>query len=211
MKMVTYAVLAGLLLGGASGAYAQRPVTEVKVSRPTTQVTVFRPTTQTAVSRPVTQAVVQRPETTTAVTRPTTQVQVFRPTTETAVFRPVSAGNSARQTAAVAGSPAGGGGANAVPSSASATSMSGYKPLAAKDFKAPASAATAAAGNALSLGNQVNESEKDAAASAQQTRTAQNPSNLSNKNIMENSKAMKENAFELIQKKAEEQKSAQKK
>lgn len=210
MKKFVCVLLAGVWAGPA---FAVQPTTQVKVVRPTTQVTVSRPTTQTAVYRPTTSAAVNRPVTTTSVTRPTTQVQVVRPTTEVGVFRPVTAGNAVTVPAAAGAVsnksvPAS---SAATPSSSAKTSMSGYKPPVAKDFKAPSSASAGAAGSALSLGNQVNEGEKDAAAAAQQKPAAQTPSNLSAQQVMANSKAISGDALQKVQNQIEERQSSQQK
>lgn len=213
MKLLICALLAGVWAGPALAA---QPTTRVKVVRPTTQVTVSRPTTQTAVYRPTTSAAVSRPVTTTVVTRPTTQVKVSRPTTEVGVSRPVTAGHAvtvpgaagAVSNKSVPASPAA---TSSATSSASAkTSMSDYKPPVAKDFKA-ASAASAAAGSALGLGNQVNEGEKDAAAAAQQKPASQNPSNLSAQQVLANSQAISGDALQKVQNQIEERKSSQQK
>ena len=217
MKPLMYilAGTVGLLCGGERAALAQRPVTQVEVVRPTTQVQVTRPTTQVTVSRPITQVTVNRPVTQTAVTRPVTTATVSRPTTEVSVTRPVTPVVVFRPTtpsgenAASAGSA--GKSAAGVSSAAAKTSMSDYKPPVAKDFKAPASAAQLV-GGAAGLGNKTNESEKDAAAAALQTPSAQNPNTVSAQQVIGNQQAVKGNALELLQKKAQDQqKAAQKK
>ena len=209
MKLLICALLAGVWAGPALAA---QPTTRVKVVRPMTQVTVSRPTTQTAVYRPTTATPVSRPVTTTVVTRPTTQVKVSRPTTEVGVSRPVTAGHAvtvpgaagAVSNKSVPSSPA------AMSSASAKTSMSDYKPPVAKDFKA-SSAASAAAGSALGLGNQVNEGEKDAAAAAQQKPASQNPSNLSAQQVLANSQAISGDALQKVQNQIEERKSSQQK
>ena len=84
--------------------------------------------------------------------------------------------------------------------------MSDYKPPVAKDFKAPASAAQLV-GGAAGLGNKTNKSEKDAAAAARQASTAKNPSAVSAQQVI-GSQAIKGNALELLQKKAQDQQKA---
>ncbi len=191
----------------ATQVQVSRPTTQVTVNRPRTQVTVSRPATSTAVSRPVTAVPVNRPETQVKVSRPTTEVAVNRPVTEAGVFRPVTAGsvvasssNPGKTVAPAEGS-----------SSSAKTSMSGYKPPVAKDFKAPAAAAQLGGGNS-GLGNKTNEAEKDSAAAARQTAAAQNPSALSADKVLANSQALSSGGVNKLQKTLEEQqKSAQKK
>ena len=161
-----------------SQVWSQPPTTQVTVSRPTTSVKVSRPTTSVSVSRPTTFVQVNRPTTSVSVSHPTTSVKVFRPATDVEVSRPgekpvsveiKGAGDTAKTPAAPT-------------SSQAKTSMSDYTPPQAKDFKAP-SAASKLGGGDSGLGNQINESEKDASAKAFQVKQAPDPSGVDAQNI----------------------------
>lgn len=161
--------MAAGVLCAAAVPLAAYPRTEVKVSRPTTSVSVSRPSTSVAVFHPKTEVKVFRPSTSVQVTHPTTDVSVSRPQTTVTVNRPATSGQSAGQAGGgtsvkpgAAGTTTAGGKKAAAESSASAkTSMSGYQPPKAKDFKA-----APLGGGSGGLGNKTDEAAKDAAAAA---------------------------------------------
>lgn len=139
----------------AGGSF--RPVTSVDVSRPKTTATVFKPTTSVQVFHPKTEV---------AVFHPTTTVEVVRPVTDPSVLHPGEKGEQAKLISTSSPSKPSAGGKksaeeNSVPASSSATSMSGYQPPKAKDFKA-----AQLGGGSAGLGNKTDESAKDAAAAA---------------------------------------------
>lgn len=175
-------ILIYIMMFSAAAAFAQRPVTQVNVSRPSTAVSVSRPNTAVAVSRPATSVSVSRPSTAVSVSRPDTAVSVSRPVTHVSVTRPSTfvempeAGASSSASSAVSASSKKTVAAAPAPSS---TSMSGYKPPAAKDLKA-----SQTGGGAGGLGNKVNQAEKDASAAANQAPKGVDPSAVSAQNVM---------------------------
>lgn len=153
---------------------AARPRTDVTVNKPVTSGGTARPATSVAVSRPKTEVKVFKPITSVQVVHPQTDVAVFHPVTDVVVTRPVTdpsvlhpGENTARAGVIGTSSPSAAKGgktsapAQTVPSGSSSTSMSGYQPPQAKNFKA----AALGGGNA-GLGNKTDESAKDAAAAS---------------------------------------------
>lgn len=117
----------GILGGVVLTAQAQPPATSSVVVRPTTSSVVSRPQTNTAVQvRPVTTVEVIQPMTTVTVTHPTTPATPEN--ANAALVQP---------TKAVAATPSAKG-----TSKNATTSMSGYSPKQAVDFKAAATSAT---------------------------------------------------------------------
>lgn len=180
-------------------SWAQRPTTQVNVSRPTTAVSISRPQTDVSVQRPVTSSGVYRPATQVSVSRPVTQVNISKPVTQVEVSRPVTEAGVSRP--ATSSAPAAGSVSSAkksapepAPSTAAkTTSMSGYKPPVAKDFKAP----TAGNGD-QGLGNKVNQAEKDAAAAATQAPKLATSNDLDGKNLFEASSEKKVGGSSLL-------------
>lgn len=174
-------ILIYIMMFSAAAAFAQRPVTQVTVSRPATAVSVGRPNTAVTVSRPATSVSVSRPATAVSVSRPDTVVNVSRPVTNVSVTRPSTFVETPETGASAAAPAASKKTAAAAPAlaSSSKTSMSGYKPPAAKDLK---SAQTG--GGDGGLGNKVNQAEKDASAAANQAPKGVDPSAVSAQNVM---------------------------
>lgn len=122
-----------------------RPTTEVAVSRPATTSTVNKPVTSVAVTKPVTPtAPLAHPITQTAVTKPVSGVAVSKPQTNvavnqfvttTVVTHPVTkpTDSQGENPAAKKQVPAAG---KEESSRTAKTSMSDFKPMAAKDLKA---------------------------------------------------------------------------
>lgn len=156
----------GVLLMAASTLEA-RPRTEVSVEKPVTSVQVSRPTTSSSVFHPKTSVQVIKPATSVTVNHPKTESVSYHPVTQTVVSRPVTSvqalhpaeqvsPNKGEQTPSKSGKQAA-----AVTSSASSTSMSGYQPPKATNFKA-----SNLGGGENGLGNKTNEAAKDAAAAS---------------------------------------------
>lgn len=170
------------------GGFAQKPVTQTTVVRPTTSAFVTHPTTATAVTRPTTKVSVLRPTTSVAVQHATTQVPVSHPKTEESVVRPTTVVSVLHPTTQVAVEhpttpqtglhPVTSGSVVTVPakgakkgaSADATTSMTGYQPPKAKEFKP-----VKLGGGEAGLGK-LNEAEKDAAAAAFKPPTAVDPS-----------------------------------
>ncbi|MGN1058034.1 MAG: hypothetical protein ACI4Q7_01590 [Candidatus Avelusimicrobium sp.] len=166
---MTFYGLVGILgvLLMASSTLEARPRTEVSVEKPVTSVQVSRPTTSSSVFHPKTSVQVIKPATSVTVNHPKTESVSYHPVTQTVVSRPVTSvqalhpaeqvsPNKGEQTPSKSGKQAA-----AVPSSASSTSMSGYQPPKATNFKA-----SNLSGGENGLGNKTNEAAKDAAAAS---------------------------------------------
>lgn len=165
---MTFYGLVGILgvLLMASSTLEARPRTEVSVEKPVTSVQVSRPTTSSSGFHPKTSVQVIKPATSVTVNHPKTESVSYHPVTQTVVSRPVTSvqalhpaeqvsPNKGEQTPSKSGKQA------AVPSSASSTSMSGYQPPKATNFKA-----SNLGGGENGLGNKTNEAAKDAAAAS---------------------------------------------
>lgn len=139
----------------------EKPVTSVQVSRPKTSSTVFHPKTSVRVEKPVTSVSVNHPQTESVSYHPVTQTVVSRPTTSVQALHPAEliSPNKGDQTPSKSGKQAAT--VNVVPSSASSTSMSGYQPPKATNFKA-----SNLGGGESGLGNKTDEAAKDAAAAS---------------------------------------------
>ena len=166
---MTFYGLVGILgvLLMASSTLEARPRTEVSVEKPVTSVQVSRPTTSSSVFHPKTSVQVIKPATSVTVNHPKTESVSYHPVTQTVVSRPVTSvqalhpaaqvsPNKGEQTPSKSGKQAA-----AVPSSSSSTSMSGYQPPKATNFKA-----SNLGGGENGLGNKTNEAAKDAAAAS---------------------------------------------
>lgn len=138
-----------------------KPVTSVQVSRPKTSSSVFHPKTSVAVVKPTTSAPVNQLKTESVSSHPVTQTAVSRPTTSAQALRPAELVSSKTGDKTPSGSGKQAAPVNSVPSSSSSTSMSGYQPPKATDFKA-----AKLGGGEAGLGNKTDEAAKDAAAAS---------------------------------------------
>ena len=157
----------------AGGSY--HPQTGKAVVRPTTQVVVRKPETATTVKQLKTETVANHPQTTVSVNHPTTPGS---PNTEGTS----SAGNSAATSTKKE--------ANTIPSSSSATSMSGFQMPKAKDLKA----ANLTAGEA-GLGKP-DDAEKNAAAASFKVPKAENASAENLQSVVQKAESLNKSTLE---------------
>ncbi len=159
----------GLVVVAFVGGICGVAEAKTEVVRPTTKIAVFKPVTKTVVPQLKTTTVVSHPTNTTVVSHPTTTVQVRRPGEV-----PLGDGDDKKDGGApTAAAPSKAATANAVPSSASKTSMDGFKGLQAKDLKA-----SALGGGEQGLGNNINEAQRDAEVAAFQKPKAEDASSI---------------------------------
>jgi len=134
-------------------------VTSVGVVKPATQVQVIHPQTQVGVNHPTTQVELLHPQTQVNVIHPQTTVEVIHPRTTVEMLRPQTL-EVTDEGATENGSSWKGSGF----SSKTATSMSNFKPMQAKDLSAKPPTmekATPLGGGDVKLGNDTNVTEKD--------------------------------------------------
>ena len=167
-------------------AEAKTPSTEKVVSRPQTAAAVTRPATQVPVLKPVSTTTVNQLKTEVVVSHPQTNISVTHPSTVKLSDGGSAPGGADQKSSKNTPEKA----VNSVPSSSSATTMSGFQMPKAKDFKA----ANLTKGDD-GLGKP-NDSEKNASAVAFQVPKADEASAENLKSIAEKAQSLNKATLE---------------